>query len=73
MASYNVAVNRIFVSHHSQNCWAHLVGVGWRKVGTNATDGTTNVHVALTAARAHGIAPSITTNAADNAIEVVYV
>lgn len=73
MANYNVAVNRIFVSHHSQNCWAHIVGVGWRKVDTTSVDGTTNVHVALTAARAHGIVPSITTNAADDRITIVYV
>jgi len=73
MASYNVAITRIFVSHHSQNCWAFLAGIGWRKVGTASVDGTTNVHVALTAARAHGIVSSVTTNAADNAIEVVYV
>ncbi len=73
MANYNVANTRIFVSHLSQNCWAHLAGVGWRKVGTLSVDGTTNVHIALTTARAHGINASVTTNAADDQIEIVYV
>ncbi len=74
MANHNnVAINRIFVSHHSQNCWAHLVGVGWRKVGSLSVDGTTNVHIALTTARAHGLNANVTTNAADDRIEIVSV
>lgn len=73
MANYNAAIQRIFVSHHSQNCWAFLQGVGWRKVGTLSVDGTTNVHVALVTARAHGIVANVTTNAADDQIEIVYV
>jgi immune inhibitor A len=73
MASYNAAIQRIYVSHHSQNAWAFLAGVGWRKVGTLSVDGTTNVHLALVAARAHGIVASVTTNAADDRIELVYV
>ena len=73
MVTRNVAITRIYVSHHSQNCWAFLAGVGWRKVGTLSVDGTTNVHVALVAARAHGITPTTITNAADDRIEIVYV
>lgn len=74
MANYNnIKITRMFVSHHSQNCWAHLNGVGWRKIGTLSVDGTTNVHIALTAARAHNISSNITTNAADDRIEIVYV
>jgi immune inhibitor A len=74
MANYpNVAIQRIYVSHHSQNCWAFLQGVGWRKVGTLSVDGTTDVHAALVAARAHGINANVTTNAADDRIELVYV
>jgi len=73
MATYNVAIQRIYVSHHSQNCWAALQGVGWRKVGTLSDDGTTNVHAALVAARANGINATVITNAADNRIERVYV
>ena len=73
MPTYNVPLTRIFCSHHSQNCWAFLQGVGWRKVGTASVDGTTNVHVALVTARAHGITPTTITNAADDRIEIVYV
>jgi hypothetical protein len=73
MAVRNVAIQRIFVSHHSQNAWAFLQGVGWKKIGTLSVDGTTNVHIALVTARAHGIIANVTTNAADNAIEQVYV
>ncbi len=74
MASYNnVSILRTYCSHHSQNCWAFLQGVGWRKIGTLSVDGTTNVHVALVAARANGINASVTTNAADDRIEIVYV
>lgn len=73
MASYNKKIVRIYVTHHSQNCWAYLDGVGWRKIGTLSADGHTSIHLALTAARVHGIVASVATNAADNAIEVVYV
>lgn len=74
MANYpNVAIQRIYVSHHSQNCWAFLQGVGWRKVGTLSVDGTTDVHAALVTARAQGINANVTTNAADDRIELVYV
>ena len=73
MATHNVAIQRIFVSHHSQNCWAFLQGVGWRKVGALSVDGTANVHTALVTARAHAIVANVTTNAADDRIEIVYV
>jgi immune inhibitor A len=73
MANYNVTITRMFVSHHSQNCWAYLNGIGWKKIGMLSVDGTTNVHVALTAARAHGIVSNITTDASDTFIEIVYV
>jgi hypothetical protein len=73
MANYSVPITRLFVSHHSQNAWAFLQGVGWRKIGTQATDGTTNVFVALVAARTRNITPSISTNAADDRIELAYV
>ena len=73
MATYNnKSVSRIFVTYHSQNCWAHLGGVGWKKVQTGNADGTTNVHIALTAGRANGKTVTVITNAADNRIEQVY-
>jgi hypothetical protein len=51
----NRTVSRTYTSHHSQNCHAIISGIsGWKKVKTGATDGATNVHVALCAARANG-------------------
>ncbi|REL38187.1 hypothetical protein DYD21_06145 [Rhodohalobacter sp. SW132] len=73
MASYNVKITRTYCSHHSQNCWAHLQGIGWRKVGNLSVDGTSNVFTALSAARTSNITPNVITNAADNQIELVYV
>jgi hypothetical protein len=73
MATRNVTIQRIYVSHHSRNCYAALQGVGWRKVSTSTVDGTSNVHIALVAARTHGIAATVITNAADDQIVSVYV
>jgi len=72
MASYNKAVDRIFVTYHSQNCWAYLNSVGWRKVKTGNADGVTNVHIALTAARANGRVVTAIADAGDTNIEQVY-
>lgn len=47
-------INQIYTSHHSQNAWAHLAGTGaWHKILPQSTDGVTNVHVLLTAAKAN--------------------
>jgi hypothetical protein len=49
----NVTVSRIYCSMDSQNCWAIVSSPsGWKKIKTGSADGVTNVHVALTAARA---------------------
>jgi immune inhibitor A len=68
----NKSITRIFVTFHSQNCHAFLDGVGWRKVKTGNADGCTNVHVALTAARANGRLVTAITDAADALVEQVY-
>lgn len=68
----NVAVTRTFVSSDSQNCWAHLQGIGWRKVRTGSTDGVTNVFISLTAARANNMTVSGTIHDATNQIWIVY-
>lgn len=49
------AINQIFTSHHSQNCWAHLAVDGaWHNVLPNASDGVANVHLILATAKANG-------------------
>jgi hypothetical protein len=68
----NKAISRIFVTYHSQNCWAYLTGVGWKKVRTGNTDGCTNVFIALVAARANGKVVTALTDAGDTLIEQVY-
>lgn len=51
----NLSVSRVYTSKHSQNCYAILSGIsGWKKVQTGSSDGVTNVHIALSAAKANG-------------------
>ncbi len=64
-------VQRVYVSHHAQNCWAFLQDIGWRKVQTGSADGVTNSFVGLCAARVHGIA--VTAYVEDNTIRILYV
>jgi hypothetical protein len=68
----NKSISRIFTTHNSQNNWAYLATVGWRRVKTGNADGCTNVHVALTAGRANGKVVTVVTDAADALIERVY-
>jgi C1A family cysteine protease len=49
-----ILVNQVYSSHHSQNAWAHLQGLGWRRIQTGAPDGVTNMLALLTEARANG-------------------
>ena len=54
MWNNNRTVSRTYTSHHSQNCYAIISGIGgWRKIRPNATDGVTNVFAILCAARAN--------------------
>jgi hypothetical protein len=39
----NLAVNQTYVTHHTQNAWLHLEGLGWRKIETGSADGVTNM------------------------------
>lgn len=68
----NKSVSRIFTTSNSQNNWAYLASVGWKRVKPGNADGCTNVHVALTAGRANGKVVTVITDAADNLIEQVY-
>jgi len=47
-------INRIFTTHNSQNCWAHLSTTNnWHRVYPGAPDGVTNVYLILAAAKAN--------------------
>ncbi len=49
----NKIVNRLYTSYHSQNAWANIQGLGWRKIKTGNPDGVTNAFTALCEARAN--------------------
>ncbi len=61
----------VYATPHSQNVWAYIETIGWRKVQMLSTDGSTNMFILLTAARASGIAVSGTLTAAGE-ISVLY-
>lgn len=44
---YNKVVRLTFASYHSQNAWAFIDGLGWRKIKPGASDGVTNMFVGL--------------------------
>lgn len=73
MATYNTTIGRVYSTPHASNAWAWLnTAGGWRKIGENSTDGHTNTHLALTAARANGATVRVDTDAADSKIIAVY-
>ncbi len=50
----NKSVLRTFVTHDSQNAWAQIQNVGWRKIKTGAADGVTNCFAMFCEAKANG-------------------
>jgi hypothetical protein len=67
---FTKSVQRVFVSHHSQNCWAFLQDLGWRKVEPLTTDGVTNTFIDLCSARGHGL--PVTAYIENNTIRILY-
>jgi hypothetical protein len=73
MASYSTTIGRVYATPHGNNCWAWLNAIGqWRHIKGLSTDGVTNVHLTLTAARDSGATVSVTTDDTDNSIINVY-
>jgi immune inhibitor A len=64
---------RVFVSPHSQNVWAYIDTIGYRKVQMLSTDGSTNMFVVLTAARTSGIPVNITLSNATATAEITII
>jgi peptidoglycan hydrolase-like protein with peptidoglycan-binding domain len=56
---HNKVVQRLYTSHHSQNAWALVQDLGWRKIETGSADGVTNMFGVLAAARGHNIGVSV--------------
>ena len=50
----NKNVTRVFCSHDSQNAWAAIQDLGWKKIKKEDSDGVTNVFMMMVAARANG-------------------
>ncbi len=64
-------INQVYTTHHSQNVWAHLAGTNaWHKVLTGASDGVTNVHVVLSAAKANARQVYVALDANKNIVAV---
>lgn len=51
---YNKKVLSTFTSPHSQNAWAYIQDIGWRRVQTLTTDGVSNMFSLLSDAQAFG-------------------
>ena len=49
----NKTIDRTYTSYHSQNAWAHIQGLGWRKIKSGNPDGVTNTFVTLFEAQAN--------------------
>jgi hypothetical protein len=50
----NVSATRVYTSHDSQNAWALIDGVGWRRLETTSKDGVTNMFILFCEAVANG-------------------
>lgn len=70
MWSNGKAVLQIYTTHHSQNAWANIQDLGWRKIKTDASDGVTNTFCLLTAAKANN--RTVNVFIVDNLIERAY-
>lgn len=68
----NKNVLRTFVSPHSQNAWAYIDTLGWKKVQTLSTDGVSNVFMMLCAAQAHNRTITGTIDDTSSQIAIVY-
>ena len=67
---HNVAVDLVFTTHHGQNAWANLAGLGWRKIQPGGPDGITNMLAVFAQARAKNL--KVTVNADTAAVFQAY-
>ena len=50
---YNLTVARTYATYHSQNAWAWINTLGWRKIKTGSANGVTNMLIAFCEAKAN--------------------
>jgi M6 family metalloprotease-like protein len=60
----NVGVDMVFATHHGQNSWVNVSGLGWRKIQTGAADGITNMLAVFALAKARNLKVTIQADAA---------
>lgn len=61
----NVGVAMIFATHHGQNAWASLEGLGWRKIRPGEGSGVTNMLAVLAQARAKNLSVRVSADTAN--------
>lgn len=62
---YNISVNQVFATVNTQNAWAHVGTLGWRKITTGAPDGITNMLAMLALAQAKGLKVTVVADASN--------
>ncbi len=70
MWNNNKAVLQTYTTFHSQNGWARIDGLGWRKIKTDNSDGVTNTFTLLSVAKANNRTVSV--YIVENLIERAY-
>lgn len=60
----NIGVDMVYATHHAQNGWVSLAGLGWRKIQTGATDGVTNMLATFALAKARNLRVTVQADAA---------
>ena len=61
----HLAVVRTYATHHTQNAWANIGGLGWKKIKTGQADGVTNLFVLLCEAHAKGRTVNVLIDSSD--------
>ena len=52
-------VTQVYASRDAQNAWAHLPGLGWRRIQPGSGDGVTNMLAMLTEAVAKNLTVTV--------------
>lgn len=66
----NKQVLQTFASHDSQNAWANVETLGWKKIKKDDPDGVTNIFVQMNAAKANNRKVSVHLDG--NEIDIAY-
>lgn len=70
--NFSKKVLQVYATVHSKNVWGFIETLGWKKVQPLSPDGSTNMFMVLTAAKASGIAVSGSIDDTTNEITTIY-